>query len=138
MDHSNAEDERAFSLGMARLSEVFRREVSELIMDSYWRVLSDLDAAEFTMAVDKALSQCDRFPVPAELRAFSGRKRKRDPYIQQLLIEGRKRVPRQPLARSSLPGGAAPTPMPRSLSEREMGRRRNALLEQLAQLEGER
>jgi hypothetical protein len=61
---------------MQRLSAVYSLSLSEAQLDGFWRVFGGCDVSDFNVAVDKAIGECERFPVPAVLRKLLPRKEK--------------------------------------------------------------
>ncbi len=69
-------DRKAFAGGMALLGVTFGREVDRPRIRAYWLALSDLEDAEFQLAVAKLCagwksSPAEMFPLPATIRAYA-------------------------------------------------------------------
>jgi hypothetical protein len=79
----HSDDHEQFSILMAILSETYNRDISTMLMEIYFRVLSPYTIHEIDSAVYKAISECVFFPKPAELvnRIHAAR-------IRQWMIEG--------------------------------------------------
>lgn len=60
-----------FAAVMATLSVLPGRDVTEPLLEVYWRVLGDLSDAEMEGAATKALRSCRFLPTPAELLALA-------------------------------------------------------------------
>lgn len=57
------QDKAAFSLLMGDACAAFRCEVTESLLQSYFRHLSDFDIHLVTRAINKAIESSDRFPT---------------------------------------------------------------------------
>lgn len=65
-------DELAVSLKL--LSGTFRHSMIPDELNGFWLVFKAVPAADFQAAVERAIGECERFPVPAVLRKFLPRK----------------------------------------------------------------
>lgn len=65
-------DRPAFAAAMAGLALALPgRELSDALLELYWRALADLDDHEFARAAETAIRRCRFFPTPAELLGFA-------------------------------------------------------------------
>lgn len=68
---------KSFAAMMAMLSEMFGRQVTDVLVEGYWIALQDLTEDELQTATQRALAECKFMPAPAEIRELSGRRQKR-------------------------------------------------------------
>lgn len=59
-----------FAKGMTRMSEVFQRQLSELLLEDYWRSVNHMTDEAFVRAIDDIIDtrKFYRMPLPAEIR----------------------------------------------------------------------
>lgn len=67
-----AEDRNRFKAALSMLCATFAREVTEALLDGFWYSLADLDIAMVEVGCRRALRDCKRMPMPAEIRELSG------------------------------------------------------------------
>ena len=60
-------DKEAFKRYMLGLGEVFNREISQILMDIYWKTLESFSDDKCERAFNQAISNSKFFPKPAEL-----------------------------------------------------------------------
>src|SRR3954470_14836140 len=73
-------DRKPFADLVTGLAVNFRQEVSLALRQAYWLGLGDLPMESITVAVTRALRECEFMPSVAELRKFAGRGKDVRPY----------------------------------------------------------
>lgn len=62
------QDKAAFSSLMGDVCAAFRCEITESLLQSYFRHLSDFDISLVSRAISKSIKSCDRFPTIKAIR----------------------------------------------------------------------
>lgn len=60
-------DRKLFLLNMATLGEVFDKQISDTLLEIYWRILEPFDDSQCISAFKRAVIELKFFPKPAEL-----------------------------------------------------------------------
>lgn len=66
-------DKRAFKAKIEMLGLTFQRDIDAPLLQVWWRALEDLPIERISSAVDAAVKECERFPVPAKIRELARR-----------------------------------------------------------------
>ena len=65
------QDKAAFSSLMGDVCAAFRCEITESLLQSYFKHLSDFDIVMVSRAINKAIKSCDRFPTIKAIREMA-------------------------------------------------------------------
>jgi hypothetical protein len=60
-------DKKKFKAMMMSIGEIFDKEISQTLLEVYWRVFEPFSDVEASRALNQAISTCKFFPKPADL-----------------------------------------------------------------------